>query len=145
MLRPIPHLAAVPVRHSTPARRRQPRRHPPPCPSFTLLPIPCPSPTLSPPSLDPHKPPPPPPLSYTAPPPLASPPHLNHSPAACPFNISDPLFQKGFAITTRALAAHGVLDLLADRVGKGPAVVENEGADFPPETVETLAVDLGHL
>ncbi|CAN1240720.1 hypothetical protein LINGRAPRIM_LOCUS2832 [Linum grandiflorum] len=42
----------------------------------------------------------------------------------------DSLFQKGFAITTKALAAHEVLDLLTDRVGKGPAVVENESADF---------------
>ncbi|CAN0928945.1 hypothetical protein LINGRAHAP2_LOCUS36772 [Linum grandiflorum] len=52
----------------------------------------------------------------------------------------DPLFQKGFAITTKALAAHGVPDLLNDRVGKGPAVVENESVDFPPETVETSAL-----
>ncbi|CAN0919433.1 hypothetical protein LINGRAHAP2_LOCUS31458 [Linum grandiflorum] len=57
----------------------------------------------------------------------------------------DPLFQKGFAITTKAVAAHEVPDLLADWVGKGPAVVENEGADFPLETIETLAANLGHL
>ncbi|CAN0919910.1 hypothetical protein LINGRAPRIM_LOCUS2822 [Linum grandiflorum] len=57
----------------------------------------------------------------------------------------DPLFHKGVGITVRALAAHGVLDLLADRVGKGPAVVENYCVNFLPKTVETLAADLGHL
>ncbi|CAN1239834.1 hypothetical protein LINGRAPRIM_LOCUS2500 [Linum grandiflorum] len=64
---------------------------------------------------------------------------------ALPVFGQDPLFQKGFAVTTRALAAHEVPDLLADRVGKGPAVVENKGANFPPETIETFAADLGHL
>ena len=58
---------------------------------------------------------------------------------------ADPLFERGFPITVRTLKEHGVPSLLAKIVDEGPDVREGEGADFPPDTVETLAAQIGGL